>query len=190
MQTKKTARQGHAVGCTQGQMSSKQVLLGAAYAWQGVGLATRGAADSNDFPGSRQGVGTVPSGLLLALGQWGLVCGNSGVREPEKGSIRMWAYPAAQLEELTSLKPASNLGQSPRTMREMGHSKLVPWDNPEGWDGEGRGRGLWDGGTHVHPWLIHVDIWSKPPQYCKGISLQLIIKKKTGNIFIRRRMDK
>ena len=69
MQTKKTARQGHAVGCTQGQMSSKQVLLGAAYAWQGVGLATRGAPDSNDFPGSRQGVGTVPSGLPLALGQ-------------------------------------------------------------------------------------------------------------------------
>ena len=30
-----------------------------------------------------------------------------------------------------------------------------------------------DGGAHVHPWLIHVDVWQKPPQYCKVISLQL-----------------
>ena len=29
-------------------------------------------------------------------------------------------------------------------MHEAGHPKLVLWDNPEGWDGEG-------GGTDVHP---------------------------------------
>ena len=29
-------------------------------------------------------------------------------------------------------------------------------------------------GTHVNPWLIHVNIWQKPLQYCKVISLQLI----------------
>ena len=28
-------------------------------------------------------------------------------------------------------------------------------------------------GTHVHPWLIHVNVWQKLPQYCKVISLQL-----------------
>jgi len=28
-------------------------------------------------------------------------------------------------------------------------------------------------GAHVHPWLIHVDIWQKSPQYYKVISLQL-----------------
>ena len=28
-------------------------------------------------------------------------------------------------------------------------------------------------GTHVHPWLIHVNVWQKPPQYWKVISLQL-----------------
>ena len=27
--------------------------------------------------------------------------------------------------------------------------------------------------THVHPWLIHVDVWQKTPQYCKEITLQL-----------------
>ena len=27
---------------------------------------------------------------------------------------------------------------------------------------------------HVNPWLIHVNVWQKPLQYCKAISLQLI----------------
>ena len=30
-----------------------------------------------------------------------------------------------------------------------------------------------EGVTHVHPWLIHVGVWQKPPQYCKVVSLQL-----------------
>ena len=29
-------------------------------------------------------------------------------------------------------------------------------------------------GTHVNPWLIHVNVWQKPLQYGKVISLQLI----------------
>ena len=29
-------------------------------------------------------------------------------------------------------------------------------------------------GTHINPWLIHVNVWQKPLQYCKVISLQLI----------------
>ena len=33
-------------------------------------------------------------------------------------------------------------------------------------------------GTHVNPWLIHVNVWQKPLQYCKVISLQLIKIKK------------
>ena len=40
----------------------------------------------------------------------------------------------------------------------------------------------WEGGSgwgiHVYPWLIHVNVWQKPLQYCKVISLQLIKKKK------------
>jgi len=36
-------------------------------------------------------------------------------------------------------------------MHETGHSKPVHWDNPEGWDGKGRGRGVRDKGTPVHP---------------------------------------
>ena len=36
---------------------------------------------------------------------------------------------------------------------------------------KGRGGSGW--GTHVNPWLIHVNVWQKPLQYCKVISLQL-----------------
>ena len=60
-------------------------------------------------------------------------------------------------------------------MHETGHSKPMHWDNPEGRDGEGGGGGSgW--GTRVHPWLINVNVWQKPPQYCKVTSLQLKLK--------------
>ena len=46
-------------------------------------------------------------------------------------------------------------------------------------DGVGREAGGGSGwGTHVNPWLIHVNVWQKPLQYCKVISLRLIKKKK------------
>ena len=39
-------------------------------------------------------------------------------------------------------------------------------------------RGRWEGGSgwgiHVTPWLIHVNVWQNPLQYCKVTSLQLI----------------
>ena len=39
-------------------------------------------------------------------------------------------------------------------------------------------RGRWEEGSrqgiHVKPWLIHVNVWQKPLQYYKVISLQLI----------------
>ena len=42
---------------------------------------------------------------------------------------------------------------SPGSVHNTGYSGLVHWDDPEGWDG---GSG-W--GTHVHPWLMHVNVW-------------------------------
>ena len=41
-----------------------------------------------------------------------------------------------------------------------------------GWQGRQEGGSGW--GTHVNPWLIHVNVRQKPLQYCKVISLQLI----------------
>ena len=48
---------------------------------------------------------------------------------------------------------------SPGFMHDTGCSRLVHWDNPEGWYGEGRGWGGSGWGTHVHPWQMHVDVW-------------------------------
>ena len=31
--------------------------------------------------------------------------------------------------------------------------------------------------TYIYLWLIHVDVWQKPKQYCKAIILQLKINK-------------
>ena len=36
------------------------------------------------------------------------------------------------------------------------------WERGSGW------------GTHVNPWLIHVNVWQNPLEYCKVINLQLI----------------
>ena len=60
---------------------------------------------------------------------------------------------------------------SPDSLHEAGCSGLVQWDDPQGWcsgmilrDGRGKGMGGGSGwGTHVHPWLIHVNVWQKPP---------------------------
>ena len=60
---------------------------------------------------------------------------------------------------------------SPGLMHETGCSGLMHWDDPERWDEEVGGGSGW--GTHVHPWLIHVNVWQKPPQYCTVNSLQL-----------------
>ena len=35
---------------------------------------------------------------------------------------------------------------SPCSIHDTGHSKPVHWDNPEGWDKEGGGSGVQDGG--------------------------------------------
>ena len=60
-----------------------------------------------------------------------------------------------------------------------------------------RWRGRWKGGSgwgiHVNPWLIRVNVWQKPLQYCKVISLQLIkingkkLKKEGGNSMIEKK---
>ena len=60
-----------------------------------------------------------------------------------------------------------------------------------GWGGRKEGGSGW--GTHVNPWLIHVNVWQKPLQYYTVISLQLIKinekkkKKQKQNEMIKRR---
>ena len=51
-------------------------------------------------------------------------------------------------------------------MYEAGNPKPELCDNLEGWDGEEVGGRFKREGTYVYLWLIHVDIWQKPTQYC------------------------
>ena len=43
-----------------------------------------------------------------------------------------------------------------------------------GWEVGGRFK---KEGTYIYLWLIHVNIWQKPTQYCKAIILQLKINQ-------------
>ena len=45
------------------------------------------------------------------------------------------------------------------SMQDTGCLGLVHWDNPEGWYGEGGGRGVQKWELMYAPWRIHVDIW-------------------------------
>ena len=57
-------------------------------------------------------------------------------------------------------------------MRQVLRAGALGWPRGMGWRGRWEGGSGW--GTHVNPWLIHINVWQKPLQYCKVISLQLI----------------
>ena len=75
-------------------------------------------------------------------------------------SLRKQKIPPAQVGSMRQVLRAGALGR-PRGMGRGGRR-----EGGSGW------------GTHVNPWLIHVNGWQKPLQYCKVISLQLINEKK------------
>ena len=62
----------------------------------------------------------------------------------------------------TSVLPYVKEMISASSMHEAGHLKPGRWGNREGWSGEEGGRGI-QGGAHVYPWLIHVNVWEKKP---------------------------
>ena len=61
-------------------------------------------------------------------------------------------------------KQISSLG----SMQGAGCLGLVHWDDPEGWC-----QGRWEGGsgleTHVHPWLIHINVWQNQYSIIKPV---------------------
>ena len=58
---------------------------------------------------------------------------------------------------------------SPSLMHETGHSKLVHWDNPEGWNGEGGGRRVQDGEHMYTCGGFILDKTLESPLDCKAI---------------------
>ena len=70
-------------------------------------------------------------------------------------------------------------------MRQVLRAGALGWPRGMGWRGRREGGSGWE--TYVHPWLIHVNVWQKPLQYCKVISLQLVKingKKKRIHLFL------
>ena len=70
-------------------------------------------------------------------------------------------------------------------MRQVLGAGALEWPRGMGWGGRWEEGSGW--GTHVNPWLIHVNVRQKPLKYYKVISLQLIkykwkIKKKTTTL--------
>ena len=61
---------------------------------------------------------------------------------------------------------------SPGLMQDTGCSGLGHWDDPEGWSGEGGGRGVQDR-EHMYTHDGFMLMYGKPIHYCKVISLQL-----------------
>ena len=78
---------------------------------------------------------------------------SGGGEEGWEGGI-VWEFGSDMYRQISYKKRIASLG----SMQDTGCSGLEHWDDPERWYGEGGwgGSGL---GTHVHPWLIHVDVW-------------------------------
>ena len=89
----------------------------------------------------------------------------------------LWEKARVGWSERTALKHVYYQGwnRSPAQvgcMRQVLRAGALGWPRGMGWGGRWEGASGW--GMHVNPWLIHVNLWQKPLQYCKVISLQLI----------------
>ena len=88
-----------------------------------------------------------------------------------------WEKARVECSERTALKQVYYHGgnRSPAQvgcMRQVLGAGALGRPRGMGWGGR-QERGLgW--GTHVNPWLIHVNVWQKPLQYCKVIGFLLI----------------
>ena len=96
----------------------------------------------------------------------------------------LWEKARVGCSERTALKLVYYLGwnRSPDQvgcMRQVLRAGTLGRPRGMGWGGRREGGSGW--GTHVNPWLIHVNIWQKPLQYCKVISLQLIKVNEKNN---------
>ena len=89
----------------------------------------------------------------------------------------LWEKARVGCSERTALKQVYYQGwnRSPAQvgcMRQVLRAGTLGRPRGMGWGGRWEGGSGW--GTHVNSWLIHVNVWQKPLQYCKVTSLQLI----------------
>ena len=90
---------------------------------------------------------------------------SGGGEEGWEGGI-VWEFGSDMYRQISYKKRIASLG----SMQDTGCSGLVHWDDPEGWDREGGGRGFRMGNTCT-PMVNSCQRMAKPIQYCKVISL-------------------
>ena len=107
----------------------------------------------------------------------------------------LWEKARVGYSERTALKQVYYQGWN-RSPAQVGCMRQVlragALGRPRGMGWRGRREGGSGRGTHVNPWLVHVNVWQNPLQYCKVISLQLIKlngkkkveKKRTPSAFL------
>ena len=76
------------------------------------------------------------------------------------------------IQTTQSLKTSETQGAQPSALWQR---RGVEWGGR--WERGSRGRG------HIYLWLMHVDIWQKPTEYCNTIILQLQINKLKTNFW-------
>ena len=81
-------------------------------------------------------------------------------KEKHKWPINMWKDAPYHL----------SLGKCKDAWYRVLRAGALGWPRGMRWGRRWEGGSGW--GTHVHPWLIQVNVWQKPLQYCKVISLQ------------------
>ena len=77
------------------------------------------------------------------------ICSTSGFSVHGDLQARILEWVAISFSKTCTLPYVKEM-TSASSMHEAGHPKLVLWDNPEGWGGEGGGWRVQDGGTYVH----------------------------------------
>ena len=84
-----------------------------------------------------------------------------------EGEGGMFGEDSIETSILSRVKQITSPGWIYETVAQGSCTGKTQRDGMEREAGEGMG---W--GTHVNPWLIHVNVWQKSLQYCKVISLQ------------------
>ena len=69
------------------------------------------------------------------------------------------------------MSPYGKTHHNTRCMRQGAQGWCTGTNLMDGKGGWKEGESEW--GPYVYPWLIHVNVWQKPLQYCKVISFQL-----------------
>ena len=96
----------------------------------------------------------------------------------EQTCSTLWEKARVGCSERTALKQVYYQGWNKRSPAQVGCMRQVlragALGRPRGMGWRGRREGGSGWGTHVNPWLIHVNVWQKPLQYGKIMSLQLI----------------